>query len=178
MFTGYQDHFYIIRDWPLHFGRSVMLSFSYGSYKKNLCAFATWCATKWIAKEIIRHVDLWVSVYIMVWTKTLYSYFCLKLSCCILSALFSIYSKHIMNNMMNFFWRLVINANVFVAPLVRLTVFIIMLRTTWGSLDWHYYHSMNPADQCKYNKKQIYKHIWKRRVMSMTNSFVITLYMM
>jgi hypothetical protein len=32
----------------------------------------------------------------------------------------------------------------------------------WGSLDWHYYQSMNPPDQYKYNKKQKYKHIWKR----------------
>jgi hypothetical protein len=53
-------------DSPLHFGTSVMLSFSYGSYEKNLCAFAVWCASaKWIAKEIIRHVNLWVYVYIM-----------------------------------------------------------------------------------------------------------------
>jgi hypothetical protein len=36
---------------------------------------------------------------------------------------------------------------------------------------------MNPADQCKYNKKQIYKHIRKRRAMRITNSFVMTLYM-
>jgi hypothetical protein len=104
--------------------------------------------------------------------------FCLKLNCCILSTLFSIYSKHIMNNMINFFWSLIINVNVFVASLVRFIVFRIILRTTWGSLDWHYYQSMNPYVQCKYNKKQIYKHIWKRRAMSMTNSFVITLYIM
>jgi hypothetical protein len=37
---------------------------------------------------------------------------------------------------------------------------------------------MNLADQCKYNKKQIYKHIKKRGALRMTNSFVITLYMM
>jgi hypothetical protein len=39
MFTGYQDHFCIIWDSPVHLGGSGMLSFSYGSYEKNLCAF-------------------------------------------------------------------------------------------------------------------------------------------
>jgi hypothetical protein len=32
-------NFYIIWDLPIHFGISVMLSFSYGSYGKHLCAF-------------------------------------------------------------------------------------------------------------------------------------------
>ena len=45
MFIGYQDHFCIIWGFTSSLGGSVMPSFSYGSYEKNLCAFATWCAS-------------------------------------------------------------------------------------------------------------------------------------
>jgi hypothetical protein len=51
-------HLFILEEWDAFF--------SYGSYEKNLSAFAAWYASaKWIAKKIIRLVYLWVWVYIM-----------------------------------------------------------------------------------------------------------------